>query len=270
MTQSEILMCAPEHFGVDYVINPWMQGQRGQVDKTRAQMQWRALVDAVARTARVVLIPSREGLPDMVFTANAALIHGRDALVSRFRYAERRGEEPYFDAWFAEAGFRNPDALQDVYFEGAGDALFSACGSVLWLGHGHRSDSAAGPLLSRLLGVRVMPLRLVLEEFYHLDTCFCPLDNGHLLYYPAAFDQASVELIEDFYPESRRIAVEAADARLFACNAISLGDRVIVHPISAQLRSRLNDAGYEVEEVNLDEFHKSGGSAKCLTLRLPA
>jgi len=113
-----------------------------------------------------------------------------------------------------------------------------------------------------------VPLRLVRESFYHLDTCFCPLDNGHLLYYPAAFDPASIESIDHFYPESKRIAVDEEDARLFACNAVSLGDRVIVHPISAQLRSRLTEVGYEVEEVNLDEFHKSGGSAKCLTLRL--
>lgn len=268
MNQIEILMCAPDHFGVDYVINPWMEGQYGRVDKGRASSQWRELADSIARTARVVLIPPRKGLPDMVFTANAGLIHGTIALVSRFRYDERRGEEEFFDGWFTEAGFHSQDAMQGLHFEGAGDALFSACGSVLWLGYGHRSDAAVGPLLSGLLGVEVIALRLVCESFYHLDTCFCPLDNGHVLYYPPAFDPASIEAIERFYPESKRIAVDEEDARLFACNAVSLGNRVIVHPISARLHSRLTELGYEVEEVNLDEFHKSGGSAKCLTLRL--
>ncbi|WOB47948.1 arginine deiminase-related protein [Xanthomonas hydrangeae] len=269
MTQHSILMCAPEHFGVDYVINPWMKGQCGLVDKVRAQAQWKSLVDTIKSTARVVLIPPQEGLPDMVFTANAALLHGRRAVVSRFRHPERQGEESYFDAWFAAAGYSNPEGLRDAFFEGAGDALFSACKTALWMGHGHRSDAAAGPLLSEMLGITVRPLRLVLEEFYHLDTCFCPLDNGHLLYYPPAFDDMSLKLIADFYPEQKRIAVDHADARLFACNAVSLGDRVIVHPVSTHLRTQLNEAGYQVAEVNLDEFHKSGGSAKCLTLRLP-
>ena len=34
-----------------------------------------------------------------------------------------------------------------------------------------------------------------LERFYHLDTCMAPLALGHILYYPGAFDEASLKTI---------------------------------------------------------------------------
>jgi N-dimethylarginine dimethylaminohydrolase len=41
-----------------------------------------------------------------------------------------------------------------------------------------------------------------------------------------------------------------------------------MHDCSRALRSRLHDAGYRVFCTDLSEFHKAGGSAKCLTLKL--
>src|ERR1700753_4058010 len=100
-----ILMCPPDHFEVAYVINPWMEGQFAKTDNRLAQRQWQALQDASAPHAKVVLQPPQRGLPDLVFTANAGLVLGRKAIVSRFRSRERQGEEPHDHAWVAENGF---------------------------------------------------------------------------------------------------------------------------------------------------------------------
>ena len=57
-------------------------------------------------------------------------------------------------------------------------------------------------------------------------------------------------------------------ANTLACNAVNIGDRVILNQASDPLKARLMLAGFHVHEVELSEFLKAGGSAKCLTLKL--
>jgi len=268
-TVPRILMCAPTFFEVDYVINPWMDGHVHDTTSERSGRQWDALKDTVSRHADVVVQPPVKGLPDMTFCANAGLVFGNAFVPSRFRHAQRQGEEEPDRAWFGHHGFDIVDLPEGILFEGAGDGLFDrGVARRLWLGHGHRSDVAAGPALARLLDVEVLPLKLVDPRFYHLDTCFCPLPDGYTLYFPDAFDAPSLARIEQHVAPSLRIAVDAHDATSFACNAVSAGRVVILNRASADLRARLEGAGFMVIEVALDEFMKSGGAAKCLTLRL--
>ena len=264
-----LLMCAPAHYAVDYVINPWMAGHVHAADRQRAQAQWQGLHAVLASRADVASLAPAPGLPDLVFTANAGLVHGNDFIPSRFRHAERRGEEPLCIDWFRRAGFRIRPLPGPLSFEGAGDALFDRGGqALLWMGHGHRSDAAAAPELERMLGIETVALRLVDARFYHLDTCFCPLRGGRLLYYPGAFDEAAQATIAARVPPHLRIAVGEADALAFACNAVDLDELLVLNRASAQLRQALAGFGYGVVETPLDEFLKSGGAAKCLTLRL--
>ncbi|MCD9028619.1 nitrate reductase [Luteimonas sp. BDR2-5] len=263
-----ILMCPPTHFAVDYVINPWMHGNQGSADPERARRQWQALVDVIATRATVECIEAGPGLPDMPFTANAGLVLGTTFVPSRFRHAERRGEEARFIDWFERRGFRVRTLPDTLAFEGAGDALLDRGQALLWLGHGHRSDAAAAPEIERMLGIETVPLQLVDPRFYHLDTCFCPLSGGGLMYCPDAFDAASRATIEARVPADLRLPMDDADALAFSCNAVDLGDLLVLHRASDGLRRRLGDAGHAVHEVPLDEFLKAGGSAKCLTLRL--
>ena len=262
------LMCPPEYFTVAYIINPWMHGNLRRIDNAVAKQQWRALYDTLTDHATVRLVLPQPGSPDMVFTANAGLVQGNRFIVSRFRYPERQYEEPYFADWFMDRGYEVSLMPREVPFEGAGDALFDRGTKVLWMAHGHRSISAARDVLHDRLKVEVVTLKLVDQRFYHLDTCFCPLEGGYLMYYPPAFDEASRAVIEKRVKPARRIAIDEEDALAFACNAVNLGKVVILNRAGPDLRARLEGAGFMVIEVALDEFMKSGGAAKCLTLRL--
>jgi N-dimethylarginine dimethylaminohydrolase len=265
---AQLLMCAPRHFAVDYAINPWMAQALGQVEASRAQRQWRALKSVLSREAEVrELAPARDR-PDLVFTANAGLVLGDVVVPARFRHAERQGEEALFARWFKSHGFRLAELPDGLCFEGAGDALFECETRRLWMGFGPRSEERAAPALHRLLGVDVEPLQLVDPRFYHLDTCFCPLPRGGLLWFPAAFEAGARLKIEAAFPADRRIAVVESEAARFACNAVVLGETVIGDGIGDATEARLAHLGFDVERVQLDEFQKSGGSAKCLTLRL--
>ncbi len=263
-----LLMCAPHHFGVDYIINPWMENQIGRTDVARARDQWENLRRRLGGCADIALVTAESGLPDMVFTANAGLVIEGRAVVSRFHARERRGEEALFRRWFERQGFELAHWPDEVPFEGAGDALPDRARRVIWCGHGWRSSKQAPALLEGIFGWPTIGLRLVDPRFYHLDTCFCPLPGGWLLYYPAAFDEASLDTIRDIVPAERRIEVGETDALAFACNAVEAGGRVFMNACSAPLDARLRAAGFVPVVTPLSEFLKAGGAAKCLTLRL--
>ena len=266
------LMCPPEYFDVAYVINPWMQGNIRNIDNRLAKRQWRGLYDIVCRHARVRLMHPEPSSPDMVFTANAGLVREKNFIVSRFRHPERQSEEPYFAEWFVEHGYEVFTGPAAVHFEGAGDALFDHALPVLWLAYGHRSMVDAQQFIATTMtavaSIEIVALELVDERFYHLDTCFCPLEDGVLLYYPAAFSAASVAAIEARVPPKKRIVCGDDDAIAFACNAVNIGRLVVVNQASDALVAALAAHGFTVEQNPLSEFMKAGGSAKCLTLDL--
>lgn len=267
-SQIRFLMCAPDHYDVDYVINPWMEGNIHKSSRDRAVEQWQDLYHILKQHAIVDLVTPAKGWPDMVFTANAGLVLGDNVVLSRFLHKERQGEEPYFQKWFEENGYTVNLLPKDLPFEGAGDALLDREGRWLWAGYGFRSELDSHPYLAKWLDIEVLSLRLIDERFYHLDTCFCPLANGYLLYYPGAFDSYSNRLIELRVAPEKRIAIAEADAVNFACNAVNVDSIVIMNKASDSLKSRLAEVGFQIIETPLTEFLKAGGAAKCLTLRV--
>jgi lysine-ketoglutarate reductase/saccharopine dehydrogenase-like protein (TIGR00300 family) len=261
-------MCAPDHYDVDYVINPWMEGNIHRSSRERAVEQWQGLYGILKSQATVDLVQPEKGWPDMVFTANAGLVLGQNVVLSRFFHKERQGEEPHFKVWFESQGYTVFELPKELPFEGAGDALLDREGRWLWAGYGFRSELDSHPYLAKWLDIEVLSLRLIDSRFYHLDTCFCPLSGGYLLYYPDAFDSYSNRLIEMRVSAEKRIAIEEVDAVNFACNAVNIDSTVVVNKVSSALKKRLTDAGFQVIETPLTEFLKAGGAAKCLTLRI--
>jgi N-dimethylarginine dimethylaminohydrolase len=261
-------MCPPTNFAVAYDINPWMTRNVGRTTPD-AQRQWERLVETLqcAGDVHVECIEPRAGVPDLVFTANAALISGRLAILSSFRYSERRREQQTYRNFLTKSGFATI-VLQQTFFEGAGDALFDRVRPLLYVGYGWRSERTAASQIAETISVRTVPLHLADERFYHLDTCLCPLSSGHVLAYMDAFSPHAQKVLRRTIEPEFLIEVGAEDAHAFACNAVDLGDAVVMHSASVKLRERLNDAGYRVFATDLSDFHKAGGSAKCLTLKL--
>lgn len=257
-------MCPPDHYGIEYEINAWMSRQR-QAVHANAVEQWRGLRQALVEAgAEVLELDPVPGLPDLVFTANAALIYRSKAVLAQFRHDVRQRETPYDQAWLEAHGFAVELPPDESCFEGAGDALF--CGDTLFAGYRLRSDARGHQQIGARLGVRVLPLELVDPYFYHLDTCFCPLAPGVAIYYPPAFDDYGQRALRQHV--ETLIPVSEAEARSFACNAVVIGRRVVTNTGCPQLHQELRRLDYEPVETPLHEFVKSGGSAKCLTLRL--
>jgi lysine-ketoglutarate reductase/saccharopine dehydrogenase-like protein (TIGR00300 family) len=263
-----LLMCPPTHYDIEYDINPWMTGNFHKSSKDVAVQQWQQLYDILKTLTDVECIPPQAGLPDMVFTANAGMVLCDTAVVSQFYHPERQGEAVYFKQWFLDQGYTVHELPPDLPFEGAGDALLDRQGRWLWAGYGFRSELDSHLLIAKWLDIEVLSLRLIDDRFYHLDTCFCPLSGGYLLYYPPAFDSYSNRLIEMRVPAEKRIVVDEPDAVTFACNAVNIDQTIVMNHASPALKQNLSAVGFQVIETTLTEFIKAGGAAKCLTLRV--
>ncbi len=274
---AHLLLCPPDHFQVRYRINPWMHPEAWSLDASRlsheARTGWQELLAAYRRLgARIETMTPQPGSPDLVFTANAAVVLDGKALLARFRNPERRAEETHgrrtFEALRSKGIVESVHGIdENLCFEGAGDAIWDTTRQVMWMGYGQRSDFAARDAVRRVFGVDTLSLELVSPSFYHLDTCLCVLSRGEILWYPPAFAEASQRLLRSVVGGDA-IEVDDEDAARFAVNAVCIGDEVLLCHASPQLREALEARGYRVRVIALDAFNRSGGAACCLTLRL--
>jgi N-dimethylarginine dimethylaminohydrolase len=275
---AHFLMCRPQHFAVAYTINPWMDPKSWASDDSKlsieSQREWtrlhRTLVKLGGKVEFVTAVP---GLPDLVFTANAAVVLDGVALMARFRHAERQGEEPHFEAAFrrlqAHGQIDTVRKLPDnVMLEGAGDCVWDARRKMFWMGYGPRSDAAARDPVAEFFGRDALALELVDPRFYHMDTALVPLPGGEVVYVPEAFSAEGLTAIRDRINADQRIELKLEDSVRLAANAVCVDRHVVLSGCSDDLRRRLEERGYRVIATPLDSFLRSGGSAFCLTLRL--
>jgi N-dimethylarginine dimethylaminohydrolase len=272
------LMTDPAAFEVCYQINPWMRPDAWRADPRRALSAAKDASAALRRAlaglgAQVETIGAVQGMPDLVFPANAAVVLDGRALLARFRHPERQGEEAVLREVFCRLKRRGLigeiiDLPQGVFQEGAGDAIWDADRRLFWAGFGPRSGRGSLSVIERTFGQEVVGLELASPRYYHLDTCFCPLAGGQVLYYPAAFTAAALATIRLRVPEAQRIEATDAEAEAFCVNAVNLDTRIVMARAPQSLKRKLDACGYSLTEVDLAPFILSGGAAYCMTLRL--
>lgn len=272
---AHVLMTDPRHFNVSYRINPWMEpGAWTDAAAAAAMRGSHALRDAIIAAGGVVeTIAAVEGLPDLVFPANAAIVLDGKVLVARFLCPQRQGEEAVFTAAFE--ALRDRGVVDEVITlpegvlqEGAGDAIWDATRQFFWVGYGQRSSENSIAVIQDAFGKPTVALPLASPRFYHLDTCFCPLSGGQVLYYPPAFTPEALAQIHANIAPADRIEASDEEAAAFCVNAVNLGRDIIMAQAPQSLREKLAAHGYRLHEVDLAPFILSGGGAYCMTLRL--
>ncbi|MFC7341642.1 dimethylargininase [Saccharopolyspora griseoalba] len=265
-TPRHFLMCPPEHFAVEYSINPWMDPS-APVDSRLALAQWTELKSTYERLGHTVeVVEPQPGLPDMVFAANSATVIGGRVLGAKFRAPERAAEAEHFRRWLTGRGYRDL-VMPERINEAEGD--FAWTGEFLLAGHGFRTDPAAHSEAQEVLGVPVISLSLVDPRYYHLDTALFVLEKGanaQVAYYPEAFSAGSRRVLERMFPDA--VVADAEDAACLGLNGVSDGRNVVLPPEAAGLTRALAERGYEVHHVDIAELRKSGGGPKCCTLEI--
>lgn len=259
-------MCKPDYFDIEYEINPWMDTEN-QVDPKLAKKQWQELYNTYTQKLGwdVELITPVKNLPDMVFTANGALVIDGKVALPTFRAPDRQPETARFKKWFEANKYK--DFLETKYdFEGEGDAL--VWNDTIFAGYPWRSDKAAAQELKQFFGKKVIPLQLTSAHFYHLDTALTIVDHETVALYPPLFTPDSLKAIKETVPH----VIEAAksDAYAYGLNAMSDGHNIVLSDRATGLINEYKKRGMQVYPVPISEFQKSGGGVKCLTLELRA
>ncbi len=265
MDRMRLLMCPPDYYEIIYEINPWMHIQR-KVDQKLAMKQWRDYVDLLTGKldVRVELLEPVKDLPDLVFTANGGLVFKRLFIRSNFRHKERQGEESRFESWFKKKGYILKTIPKPFFFEGEGDALFM--NGEFYTGYHFRSDVQSHDAVAGYLKMPYFALELCDKRFYHLDTCFGPLDEKTALVYLPAFEPYAQMVLLENIPDP--IAVPEEEALRFACNAAVVGQHVVIPGGCPKTTAELVKRGFQVHALDFSEFIKAGGAAKCLILQL--
>lgn len=259
-----ILMCPPKFFDIEYEINPWMDTEN-QVDHKLAQKQWQQLYHTYTEVLGwdVEVIDPINHLPDMVFTANGALVIDGKVALPTFRAPDRQPETAHFKKWFESKGYK--EFLTPKYdFEGEGDAL--VWNDIIFMGYPWRSDKAAAGEVGQFFNKKLVPLQLANASFYHLDTALTIVDKETVALYPALFTEDSLKTIKEIVPNV--IEAGKADAYAYGLNAMSDGHNIVLSDKATGLIEQYKKRGMQVYPVGISEYQKSGGGVKCLTLEL--
>jgi N-dimethylarginine dimethylaminohydrolase len=257
------LMTPPRHFAVEYAINPWMHPGVA-VDVDLALRQWQSLVDGYRSLGhRVDLLDPVEGLPDMVYAANGALVTPAATVAARFAYPQRAAESDAYARWLTAHGL-GPVHVPEQVNEGEGD--FLVVGGLILAGTGFRTSLAAHGEVARLTGMEVVTLELVDPRYYHLDTALAVLDDRTVAYYPEAFSPVAQATLATMFPDA--IIATGRDAAVLGLNAVSDGRHVLLAAAATDLAAQLTARGFVVVPVDLSELLKGGGGVKCCTLEL--
>ncbi|WP_432843527.1 dimethylargininase [Dactylosporangium sp. CA-092794] len=259
-------MSPPEHFAVEYAINPWMD-ITAPVDAELALKQWEGLREALVRLGHEVhVLPPEIGLPDMVYAANGAFSVDGVVYGARFKYPQRTAEASAHRRFYDRLGWRyiTPAATN----EGEGDFTYlpKALGGLVLAGHGFRTEVGAHAEAQEALGRPVISLRLTDPRIYHLDVALAPLDDENVAYYPGAFSESSRTVLRRLFPHA--ILATEEDALAFGLNLVSDGHNVVLNAEATGLAAQLRAAGYTPVPVELTELKKGGGSVKCCVAEL--
>jgi N-dimethylarginine dimethylaminohydrolase len=259
------LMCPPDYFDIEYVINPWMD-LNNRVDRALARRQWDDFVANLRRFGDEVefIAPDRR-CPDMTFSGDGGLVVDRTFMPSNFRVPERQLEVQHYVDWFEARGYEIARYDSGIAFEGLGDVVFHGDRAIF--GHGIRSDRRSLDLLRSLLPhLEVLcEMRIVDPRFFHLAMALSFLSDDCVLYYPPAFDEESRARLHAAVPD----VLEASDIdtlEYFGCNNLVLGNRLLIDDATPDLEEALAKRGIETIRCPMSEFKKSGGSLRCLVL----
>jgi N-dimethylarginine dimethylaminohydrolase len=259
-------MCPPEHFAVEYAINPWMDTTVA-VDPSLALKQWQLLRDTLTDLGHAVhLLDPQPGLPDMVYAANGAFSVDGTVYGARFRYPQRAGEATHHSLFYANGPWTFVDPTH--VNEGEGDFAYlpGAYGGLILAGYGFRTEPTAHAEAQEVLGRPLISLMLIDPAFYHLDTALAALDDRHITYYPAAFSPASRRVLAQLFPDA--VLADRADAEAFGLNLVSDGRHVVLNAEARSMADKVKDAGYIPVPVELSELKRGGGSVKCAVAEL--
>lgn len=214
------------------------------------------------------IVPPKPGLADLAFTRDSVLMTPWGLVELRPSEPHRRGEPAHLAEALRRLGIESLGAVDEGRVEG-GDICLVRPGLILIGISGERTDQAGARALGRIFerrGWRALYTRID-PRYLHLDTQFT-LVSGHmgvacLETLDAGFAGTMADLGIELLP-----ATPGEVDRLEA-NLLSLGGGRVVAPAGGtRINRALRRRGFDLIEVDIDQFVRCGGGVHCLTMPL--
>jgi N-dimethylarginine dimethylaminohydrolase len=234
-----------------------------------ALAQHRGLVTALEQAGvRCHEIPAAPGLADLCFTRDSSIMTPWGLVLLRLAAEHRRGETALVRADAENRGVPILAQIETGTVEG-GDICLLRPGLVAIGWSGDRTDKAGANALAALFearGWRAIQTRFD-PRFLHLDTLLTLVDRGHAVACVDALEDeflgALIELEIDIIPATRA-EVDALGPNLLALG----GGRVLASADNRRINGELEQLGYRVGAIEIDQFTRCGGGVHCLTMPL--
>ncbi|MDO8516087.1 MAG: hypothetical protein Q7S28_02450 [bacterium] len=282
----ELLVVPPSYFDVVDTYNTRMRpnNPHGRPNTLRAWRQWSLMSEILQHDMHVkqLWVNPERGLADMAFACDPGLWIDDVFIPANFWAAPRQAEVGFFRKWFAAQGIREAVLPPDAYFEG-GDCVLA--GKTLLVGYGQNRTNIRGveevKKILLPLGITVIPIKRITEEYYHLNSVLTYLPSVDLLlYYPQAFDADTFAILTQNLPATQIDVVHDTEAMRhhpdfggeylysYTLNAIEHQGTVLMPYCAPLLAEKLGRLGLcvIVPPDGSSEFERSGGSYRCLTM----
>jgi dimethylargininase len=225
-----------------------------QVARTQHQEYVQTLKDL---GCEVIELPAEANLPDSVFVEDTAVILREAAIITRPGADSRRPETRSIAR--AVQPFRPILSMREPATVDGGDVL--VLGKSIYIGMSTRSNMAAVEQVNAFLvkwGYHIQGVGL--RDCLHLKSAVTRLDHKTLLINRNWVDAECFSGF-DF--------IQIDPSEPFAANCLPINGTVIFPAAFPKTRARLEERGYKVRTVRVDELAKAEGAVTCCSLIIP-
>lgn len=265
------LMCPPYFYNTHFLFNPWMS-YKEDVDSQKALTQWENLKNSIEKAGgevEVIEPDPREGA--MVFVRDNAFVYDKNKVLIIRSYGPRGKREPkILEKFFKKRKWKVTVLPKNLFLEG---------GNLIWLNEntilaGFGSDIYFKAYewfveflkKERKKDINLILVKLIDKKYLHLDMVLSCVQEKIFLVYKRGLNLGK-NWKNSFLWQGLPI-LELEDSETYGANLISVNNTVIGSCFSNKTIEKLKSFNFNVENLDLSEFHKAGGGAHCLTLNL--
>jgi len=228
---------------------------RTPIDVNRARAQHHEYVKALAELGcQVIELPEEADLPDSVFVEDIAFILDEIAVITRPGADSRKPETESIIR--ALSPHRRLVHVTEHATVDGGDVL--VLGKNIYVGLSTRSNSFAVDQLNDLLydyGYKVSGVEM--NGCLHLKTAVTRVDDKTLLMNK---NWVSPSYFKDFD------LIDVDSSEPFAANCLPINGQIIYPTSFPKTSAMLEDRGYKIHSVTVDELAKAEGAVTCCSL----
>lgn len=223
------------------------------VDAARAQhREYTRLLASLG--CKVIELPEEPDLPDSVFVEDTAIILPEVALITRPGADSRKPETESIAR--ALSPFRALTYITEPATVDGGDVL--VVGKQIYVGLSTRSNAEAVRQLREILGKYGYTVTGVeLRDCLHLKSAVTRVDDSTLLINKDWVDRTHFRHFD---------LIEIDPSEPYAANCLPIHDTLIFPAAFPKTRARLEEKGFIVTAVNVEELAKAEGAVTCCSL----